>query len=127
MDTFVDVVFITTGGLKFIIKKDLLEIEFYISVPKKYKDIWKQIRNSKNGSNHYQGSKMTARNGYNITVLFSETDDSEQYIKCIDGIVKFGIKLERAGATHYSLLTVKIPIESCYDAFDKIIEVYEID
>jgi hypothetical protein len=125
----VDIVFQSDNSCDFIIKSSqntVTEIIFHISSPLKYGvDIWKQIRNSKIGCTHYDGSKMTERTGYNIKVLFNEKLGTSQHIQCYDGILEFAIELDRGEKKRYSLLSIKVPLESCYNAIDKIIEYYK--
>ena len=88
-------------------------------------DIWKQIRNGNTASSQYEGSKMSERIGYNIMVLFNEKLGTSQHIRYSDGILEFAIEIDRGDKTRYSLMSVKVPIENCFDALDKIIEKYK--
>lgn len=122
----VDVEFNPDKSLDFIITTDEnengLHMVYHISKPMKYGvDIWKQIRNTKTGNSHYEGSKMTERSGYNITVLFNENLGTSQHIRCCDGIIQFVMEIDRGNKTRYSLMSIKLPIEMCYDSLEKII------
>jgi hypothetical protein len=122
----VDVNFLDDGTLDLIIIQDVLVITYHIPCPLKYGvDIWKQIRNGNTASSQYEGSKMSERIGYNIMVLFNEKLGTSQHIRYSDGILEFAIEIDRGDKTRYSLMSVKVPIENCFDALDKIIEKYK--
>ncbi len=122
----VDVVFLEDGTLNFIIKQNSLEMIYHISCPMKYGiSIWQQIRDSKHGGLHYDGSKMADRTEYNITVLFNEKLGTSQHIRSNAGILEFAIEIDRGNKICYSLMSVKVPIETCYDSIDKIIAKYK--
>jgi hypothetical protein len=124
-DIAIDVVFHDSGKLAFIIKQGILEMNFIIACPKKYGiEKWKDLRDSKTGGIRYDGCKMNNRKGYNITVLYSEDNGNYQYIRCNEGIIEFAIEQNRDNREKSCLMFVKIPMEICYEAFDKIIEKY---
>ena len=119
----VDVMFLEDKKLDFLIKQNDTMMIFHIACPLKYGiDIWKNVRNSKTGGIRYEGCKMSERQCYNITILFNEEKGICQYIRAEEGILEFGMEQERGNKTRYCKMSVKVPIENCYNALDKIIE-----
>ena len=111
----VDVAFLEDGALQFIIKQGSLEMIYHISCPMKYGiSIWQQLRNN-----------STEHSGYNLTVLFNEKLGTSQHIRSNARMIEFAIEMDRGDKTRYSLMSVKVPIEICYDSLDKIIEKYK--
>jgi len=121
----IDVMFLEDGSLDVIIKQVQLSMLFHIATPLKYGvSIWRDIRDSKTGSNHYEGSKMLDRMGYNITVLFNENNGNYQYIRSKEGMLEFGMEEDRGNKSLYCKMSVEIPIDICYDVLNKIIDKY---
>jgi hypothetical protein len=111
------------GNVTINIKTPFLENIIKIANPNKHGvDMWKYIRNSYNGSNRYDDTKIKSHN-YNITAVYTQDNKTSVTVKSIEGILEFHITYEYVDKSSSSI--IKLPIEKCFDMLDSIITYLE--
>jgi hypothetical protein len=111
------------GSIVITIKHGCLSNRIRIANPNKHGvDMWRLIRNSKNGASRYDGSKTDSKN-YNISVVFTQDDKTFVIVKSIDGNLEFHIKYDYLEKE--SSIIISLPLELCYNMIDDIINYLE--